>query len=165
MDNLKEELPNSFLLRSVYIRSSEYKMDEKFDPLLPNQKLIGFNNFEHGQIKNQQAQLELNGKTEILNSCLITMKFNFGYKLSTNEQSLENVPFIASIAAEIAADYQVAESTFPKQEIIDQWAKSNFLIHVWPYWREYCQNTLMRMNLPVTLMPMLTLDNSQKAIS
>ena len=159
MDDVKVPLPTPFLLRSIYIRSSDCQLDENFDPLPPNQQLMGFSKFEDGQVRNQENKFEIAGNSESVKSCLFTTKFHFGYKVVGTEPLTDDTPFVANISAEIAADYQVTTSDFPDQEKLNQWAGSNFLLHVWPYWREFCQNMQVRMGLPVTLVPMLILNS------
>lgn len=158
MDNKKIKALPPFLLRLIYIRKSNCSLDASFDPLLPNQQLIGFNKVDEGHIKSQEIIDEkLSGGGGKIKSCVFSTKFHFGYKLNTGEV-LEEADFVAQISAEIAVDYQITTENFPDQDQLNQWATSNCLFHVWPYWREFCQSSQQRMNLPITMIPMLDID-------
>jgi hypothetical protein len=65
-------------------------------------------------------------------------------------------PF-ASVHAGFELQYKLPEDFTPDPKDLDEFAKTNGLFNVWPYFREFVQNTSSRMNLPTFVLPLLRL--------
>lgn len=155
----KKSESHPFSLRAVYLREGKQWIKDDFDPLLPGQPLFGQIKVASHKIQVQEA-IENVPDAKAIKSCRITIDFGFRY-LSNKEkpEDEENEGnMVAEISARITVDYLLKSSKTPPKEKLEQWAKSNSLLHCWPYWREFCHSTLLRMNLPITMMPMVELD-------
>jgi len=153
-----------FSLRAVYLREGKQLMSDAFDPMLPGQQLFP-------QFKASGHRVEVRETVENIpdaipvKSCVITTNFQFRYlntqhdKLSKEED--DNKYLVAEISARITVDYLIGTPETPQKEELEHWATKNALLHCWPYWREFCHSTLLRMNLPVTMMPMMIIDNKK----
>lgn len=165
----KHLVPGPFNLRSIYIRESHVTMATEFDPLLANQQLHAINKIESGKVQTREEVIEVDGVKKTFKSCTFVTVFQFCYIKIENGASQETISalnpdenFAAKIIAEIAVDYEVVDDEFPDKEKLTGWASSNSLMHCWPYWREFCHNTLLRMNLPVTIIPLLNMQPPEK---
>lgn len=151
---------NPFSLRAVYLREGKQWISDDFDPLLPGQQLFGQMKVAGHRVQVQEV-VENTQDAKAIKSCRITMDFGFRYLSTKAEEPSEDdegsKDLVAEISACITVDYLLESSEIPPKEKLDQWAKSNTLLHSWPYWREFCHSTLSRMNLPITMMPMLDL--------
>lgn len=157
----KKLAPPPFSLRAVYLREGRQWIRDDFDPLLPGQPLSGQMKVAGHRIQVQEA-VENVPDANVIKSCRVTMDFGFRY-LNIDAKELpededDDQYMVAEISARITVDYVLQSSETPPQEKLEQWANNNSLLHCWPYWREFCHSTLLRMNLPITLMPMLQLD-------
>lgn len=137
-------------------------MSDDFDPVLPGQPLQGQFKVSGHHILVQEA-VENKEEAETIKSCRVTLSFEFRYLNTPTEdtppQWEEDSKYLAAeILARITVDYLIETAETPPQEKLEQWAKSNALLHCWPYWREYCHSTLLRMDLPVTMMPMMEIN-------
>jgi hypothetical protein len=161
----KKQEPIPFSLRSVYCRAGKQWMAEDFDPMLVGQQLFG-------QFKSTPHRIDIREvvantpEAKPIRSCLISTNFQFRY-LNTNqamiaEEDGDEKNFVAEISACFAVDYLIETPETPPQEMLEQWASSNALLHCWPYWREFCHSTLLRMNLPVTIMPMMVVEKKKE---
>jgi hypothetical protein len=54
-------------------------------------------------------------------------------------------------------DYRLAEGYEPPSEAVKAFKDGNAVFNCWPYFREYVQNTVTRMNLPPLTVPLLRL--------
>ncbi len=54
-------------------------------------------------------------------------------------------------------DYRLAEKYQPTPEAVRAFKNGNAVFNCWPYFREYVQNTITRMNLPPLTLPLLRL--------
>lgn len=82
--------------------------------------------------------------------------FEFAYLNSEPKKDDEEVTDPAlSIKAEVVAIYLLGDAEMPSEEELHGWAVRNSLLHVWPYWREYCHSTQLRMGAPLSIMPLM----------
>ncbi len=162
--NVQESAP--FALRSVYLREAKQWMADGFDPTLPGQPLIGQFRAPGHRVEVQEIVENIAG-AETIRTCRVTSSFEFRY-LNTpsdiqsdaqNDEQDDSKYLVAEILAHITVDYLITSTEIPPQEKIEQWATSSALFHCWPYWREFCHSTLLRMNLPITMMPMMEINN------
>lgn len=159
-----EELSNiPYTLRSVYLRSGQQSISESFDPLLPDQQVIGKFRVAEQRFTCQEATADIPG-AETIRSCVFVTRFEFRYLASSAAESLQpdveaedESHLIAEISASIAVDYLINAPEIPPQADLEKWGANNVLLHAWPYWREFCHSTMLRMNLPVTMMPMVSI--------
>jgi hypothetical protein len=62
-----------------------------------------------------------------------------------------NAP-VLEIAGKIEALYELSDEEKPTPEQIKAFAKSNGMLNIWPYWREYIQSATQRVGFaPLTL--------------
>lgn len=149
-----------YTLRSIYLRNCATWMDKGFDPLLPGQELSAVFRTGEGRVDCRESSLQGNNGEIKFRSCTFTTCFDFAYtKAGENNtpQSDEDIEktLIAKISVEISVDYIVNTPDFPDNENLHRWGNNNAVLHAWPYWREFCHSTLLRMNLPVTMIPLV----------
>lgn len=61
---------------------------------------------------------------------------------------------IITIAGRISAEYDLPEDANPTPAQIKAFAKTNGMLNVWPYWREFVQAATLRAGLPPLTMPL-----------
>lgn len=157
-----------YTLRSIYLRNSSTRIDDHFDPLIPGQHLDAVFRTGEGRVDCRETKFaQQNDNSEIqVRSCTFTSRFEFAYTRQVNgdaplsDEEIEKL-LVAQITAEISVDYLVNLPAFPGQDELSKWATGNVLLHAWPYWREFCHSTMLRMNLPVTMIPLVQIGNGQ----
>jgi hypothetical protein len=149
-----------FALRAVYLRNSSLELADDFDPIIPNQKLIG--QFRHGPLGAAQWKKVADSEGNTKLSFDFIMRVEFRYLLSKDGEPQSEEESDEVLAAKIMADftisYLVNSPELPSDEYIADYAATNAVVQIWPYWREYCQSTMCRMSLPVTTMPVLNVN-------
>lgn len=160
----KKMEPRPFSLRAVYLREGKQWMLEGFDPMIPGQPLSGQFRVSRHKIEVQEA-VENIPDAKPIKSLRVTSDFAFRYLnipigMQLKEDEHDNY-LAAEISARITVDYLIEISETPSKEKLEQWASSNALLHCWPYWREFCHSTLLRMNLPITMMPMMEVNQTK----
>lgn len=154
-------------LQSIYLRAGTIEMSEHFHPNLPGIRLVPLLRTVDCKYACNRTELRAeDGGEEALHWCQFISRFHFVYVLpkedgSQHEEDEIEAHRLASITAEIAAVYNLGGEDFPDAEMLRHWANNNVLLHTWPYWREYCHNTLLRMGLPVTMIPLINLAPQQ----
>ena len=149
-----------FTLRSIYVRNSSIRTDEHFDPLVPGQQLKAIFRTGEGRVDCREVTFVENDQEGIFRSCAFTTRFEFAYVRRTegdepvSDEDIEKA-IAAQITVDITVDYLISLQTFPDGDALSQWAQGHVIFHAWPYWREYCHATMLRMNLPVTIIPLL----------
>lgn len=162
----QKTVPHPFTLRSIYLREGREWIADGFDPTLPGQQLYGQFKTAGTRIDIQEA-IENIPNAQPIKTCRITSNFKFRYLNGISEREADNANdsddkyLVAEVSASFTVDYLINGQENPPQEKLEQWASSNALLHCWPYWREFCHSTLLRMNLPLTMMPMMEI-NQQK---
>lgn len=156
-----EELPKKdipFAIRAIYLRDSTIRLLNDFDPISQQVNLVG--QFRFTPATDTVCQ-EIKQEDSTIRSCCFISKMDFRYIRTKSDGSTPSAEELdqylaAEITAEIAADYQIISEEFPPKTELEKWS-SNALMHVWPFWREYCQNSMMRLALPVTIIPLLNI--------
>lgn len=161
MNNTEATLIPPFTIRAIYLRECQVRMGADFDPMIHGQPLIGKFRVVSGKVDCHEA-VPAGSDQEPIRSCKFVTRFEFRYMRPLDGgvapgEAEEEAQLIAEITADIAVDYLVGTLEFPPREALERWAATNVLLHSWPYWREYCQNTLGRMNLPVTVIPLINI--------
>lgn len=166
-EKVQDEKPSTlgpFTLRAIYVKKCEMRMPDTFDPLIPNQLLHAFNKVHTGNAIIRETSLSLeNGETSKIKSVTFGASFSFGYRrpeINDESTEIDDEDFLAFISAEIVADYLITTEENPTPEELTKWGQNNVLIHCWPYWREFCSNAQLRMGLPVTMIPLISIKSS-----
>lgn len=151
-------------LQSILLRSSEIDIAKDFHPNLPGQGelLPLFRNVDGHFSRNTTTFGTGDGSQQEAKWVQFVSRFEFVYvRPKADGAPPEEHEFeqhrVASIRADIAASYIINSEDFPSDEVLQHWATNNVMLHTWPYWREYCHNTLLRTGLPVTLIPLISL--------
>lgn len=147
-----------YTLRAIYIRTSHTELAKWFDPLTVLQ-IDGEFRVLDGNVECRVQEVAVTDeKPSEQKTCVFTTRFEFRYTLHDGQQvGRPDGDEVAKISAEISADYLFNGDNFPPNEEMHKWGQINVLLHTWPYWREYCHNALWRMQLPVTLMPLVNI--------
>lgn len=137
-------------------------MLDGFDPMIPGQPLFAQFRISGNKIEGKEA-VENKPNSKTVRTCRFTSNFEFRYlnspiDLTPDESEEARKHLIVEIFACITIDYLLTTSKMPSQDKLEQWASGNALLHSWPYWREFCHSTLSRMNLPVTMLPLMEIN-------
>ena len=138
-------------LRYIYLRNSSTKVAQTFNPLQPNQQLHIVSKFS--PLGSFQSGMSLG----------FVVEYTVLYFLADGEgpqsapEAMDETLAVARINAEFAVDYALAAGALPPTpEWLQRVGNGSAMLHTWPYWREYCHATMMRMSLPVMMVPLLT---------
>lgn len=66
----------------------------------------------------------------------------------------------ARVTARLELRYQIPQDLQIHEGLLDEFAKLNGIYNAWPYWREFVQNTLVRMGLPPLALPLYRVTGS-----
>ncbi|MCK9985661.1 MAG: hypothetical protein AzoDbin1_02133 [Azoarcus sp.] len=155
--------PMSLALQAIYLRESHCRIAEWFNPTIPGTELAPVFRSAEGRVAcNTTTFHDDDDADHQVKWCGFVSHFQFAY-VRTDEEG--NLPpedeleqhIAAEISADIAADYTVGAPDFPPLEDLKRWGAQNVMLHSWPYWREFCQNAMLRMNLPITMIPLIDL--------
>jgi len=157
-----------YTLRGVYLRGSHISFENNFDPLLPGIQLTGTHRIANQICTLRVANIKAEGaQPSSIRSALFVTTFEFRYLDGAKVIESATDGSLATVSAEFAADYLLNRPEDPTQDEMNAWGASNVLLHTWPYWREFCHATLLKMSLPGAVMPMLVLEpangNGQRA--
>lgn len=146
---------HSYTLRALYLRESQTRLGDGFDPTIGNE-LIGEFRVLSGEAECRTLDtFTPDGEKQTWRTCVFSTRFEFRYLLAGKTHPETGEPMMAAeITALITCDYQCNAPAFPAESDLHKWGQSNVLLHAWPYWREFCHSTLARMQLPVTIMPL-----------
>lgn len=86
-------------------------------------------------------------------SSRLTVDTRFFLKVMTKEKV-----DVISLECVIAADYTLQGDFTPSDEQIKAFQEGNAIFNCWPYFREYAQSTLCRMNYPPLAVPFLRVE-------
>ena len=168
METSESQSANPYTLRSIYLRNSSVRIVDDFDPTIPGQPLAANFRTGDGKIECRETEFDQNNDKTTVRSCLFTTRFEFAYTRPVpdsppqNDEDIEKL-IVAQITADIAIDYLFNLEAFPPAEDdLKKWASTNVLLHSWPYWREFCHSMLVRMNLPLTMIPLIQFSQKQE---
>jgi preprotein translocase subunit SecB len=94
--------------------------------------------------------LDLSARPQAVFGSKLLVGVNFALKAS--DQSTQR-PALA-IDGEFELAYKLPEDIKATQAEARAFAESNAILNVWPYWREFVQNSITRMNLPPLTLPL-----------
>lgn len=69
---------------------------------------------------------------------------------------------VVSVSAAFEIEYSLPKESRFSQEQLNTFSKINGVFHAWPYWREFVQNMVARMNLPTITLPVFRLGDTTK---
>lgn len=159
MSDQKQQQPIS--LQAVYLAESHCKLAAGFDPLEWAELASFFRTRDVGEVTVTPLTIHQDDGTEVPgHRCCFRTEFNFVYARKgenpTDPETGDLTNAVAEITARIAVAYLATGPVLPERETLNAWANTSVLIHAWPYWREFCHNSQMRMNLPVTMIPLVS---------
>jgi len=151
-------------LQSIYLHASSSAFLNEFDPLIGNQQLSG--QFRIDTLRVDKKSITENTATHQFLRYFIQAGMRY-IKGIPSDDEMKNEEWVKSnLASEITAIFCVEYLIKAEEELsndeIKEFGRVNAPYHVWPYWREYCQNTCVRMSLPATMVPMLIIDTVPK---
>jgi len=71
---------------------------------------------------------------------------------------------VVSIMATYELIYLLSKDMKVSQEELNDFARLNAMFNVWPYWREFVQSTITRMNLPPLVLPLFRIKEAAKQV-
>ena len=154
-------------VRAVYVRKSSLVIGEGFDPLVAGQRLNGTFTFNpDGYAVSEMPAGE--GQPDVTSSITFNNQFNFVFHLGNPQDqsaplSTDQQKIAATISACISVNYLLTGDR-PEPEELEKYI-SNSLVQAWPYWREYCHSSMLRMQLPVVMAPLLLLTQQKVPLS
>lgn len=151
-------------IQHVYISASSSTFHNDFDPLIPNQLLTGQYTINTIRMDLKTMSDDETKVTQQFLRCYVQAGMRYILGQPTDEEMTNEEWLKSKIAAEISAIYCVEYAIRPDTELTtnerEEFGRVNVPYHVWPYWREYSQNTCNRMSLPVSTVPMLIIDTA-----
>jgi hypothetical protein len=144
-------------LRAIYVRSSVMSIADSFDPTIGGQSLTGQFRSQLRSYGFREIPIPLpDGTQQKIRSCEFTMAFTFRYQTpQTDEKGEVEMKTAASIEVNFVSSYERVSPGEPSKEELEGFGKTAALVHVWPYFREYCSTAMQKMNLPAILIPLL----------
>lgn len=138
---LLKQINKDILLSTIFLQRSSLNFDDEF-----------FINLENNKEYTYQLKYGFSGSKVIEkeNGFNILTKISCGARLVDEESE-------GIIYAELEADFviQYIIEILPEKTDLDEYLNYHAPFQVWPYWREYLQNTLHRSNLPNVVLPLL----------
>lgn len=166
--------PYPLNLRAIYIANSQTTIGEDFDPLLAGQPLVGWH---IAQPDDARLNVLPTGSAGALRALEFRTSFEFIYRTPKVGQAVfeetighvakpslvppenfDGMRLAAKVSATLVASFLLTEDApAPEQAAIVALAQTTVLQVSWPYWREFCQTAFHRMQMPQTLIPLLTI--------
>ena len=151
-----EQAIKACAITDVYLRNSTVRLNDEFDPTVPDQRL----DVEYRIETKHREEISRDGVN------LLRVYVDAGLRYLPAKKDEDNkAPVLAEIAAQFVAVYLISGEK-PQEECLNEFAKLNAPYHIWPYWREYAQSLCMRHRLPAVMLPMLSVNqlDSQEAV-
>lgn len=159
--NKEEPVVANFQLQAIYLNDGVAALHD-FDPLRPDQKLFGrFSSSTQDYWINFEGAGD--GVDAIARSCTFATKFDLMVNLAPTAAAPVDMEPVkaATVSATLAARYLFSsELATPTVDEIEAFGRTSALVHQWPYWREFCHSSLVRMHLPLMMVPLLVLPNA-----
>ncbi len=153
-----QEVMTRLTIDDVGHQSSTFSIAEDFRPDVEDGHDIGL------QLRTAYSNYDLDELFDIDDGKLCRYRFfyNLGVRVldSTHSDDEGDLPVIATIEARMYSQYvevRGKEAAEIDADILKDFGKANALYHVWPYWREYVQSTMVRLKLPAVSIPMFRL--------
>jgi hypothetical protein len=153
----------------VYLHSTETRFCNNFDPLVPNQELIGQFNIAVKSCSLKEIKEESGAKHQILvfqtEASMRYLKAPIPEELKDAQDSDEQLEKLmaSEIIANFVSEYVIKgiDAEELGKEATFEFARVNVPHQIWPYWREYCHSTCARMSLPVSILPMYVINKEK----
>lgn len=143
---MKNTAQNQLSIRQVRLRDCQIKIDEQVRPYNASEKTKSRFGFQ-GVSNLMQTTANADGMGRIW---VYIFNYTVGVKCSEIEEtdltSDDELPELIEILANFEAEYVSSEEV--GEACLDEFAEGNVGYHVWPYWREFVQNSLARMQMP-----------------
>ncbi len=88
----------------------------------------------------------------------------FHVRASINTTIMSQDKTVVSILATFELSYLLPGDVKVTEGELNDFARINATFNVWPYWREFVQNTVTRMNLPPVVLPLFRLKVAVKQL-
>jgi hypothetical protein len=156
-------------IQMVYLHSTNACICNGFDPLIPNQELIGQYNISTNSFYIKELQDESGGKHKFLvyqtEGRMRYLKGPIPDELKNSQENDELDKLMASeIVAIFVSEYAINCNEQLPQDAILEFGRINVPHQVWAYWREYCHSTCARMSLPVSILPMFVINKTMENV-
>lgn len=158
---------NHLSIQMVYLHSTDVRICNGFDPLIPNQELIGQYNIAIKSCSLKEIKEDTGAKHRFLvYQTEARMRYLKGplpdeFKNDpNNDEQLEKLT-ASEIVAIFVSEYAITCDDELEQEAVLEFGRVNVPHQIWPYWREYCHSTCARMSLPVSILPMFVINKSK----
>jgi preprotein translocase subunit SecB len=137
------------------------KVSDKVNIL--NVALIQSSFFRKPETNRVKLSLEIksNVKYEVDKKNSVIMVFP-EFKLDGFPEKAEKGEPLLHIEAVFVLVYRVSSLTGLKEENFEAFANANGIYNSWPYWREFVQNTVVRMSLPPLTIPAFHIFQTKK---
>ena len=156
---------DNLAIEMIYLHSTNAHICNGFDPLMPDQELIG----QYGISTKSCSVKELQEGTGVKHKFLVyqteaRMRYLKGpipdeLKSLENEEQLNKL-IAVEIEAVFISEYAIKCNEELPQDAILEFGRVNVPHQVWSYWREYCHSTCARMSLPVSILPMFVINKT-----
>jgi hypothetical protein len=164
---LLQKAIDNLSIQMIYLHSSETKIHNGFDPLIPNQELVGQYGITPKSCRLKEVQDTETGEKYrfLVYQTEAAMRYLIGSNTDELKESLENEELLDKlIAAEIKAtfvsEYLIKCNEELPEDVVSEFGRLNVPHQIWAYWREYCHSTCARMSLPVSILPMFSINKS-----
>jgi len=105
------------------------------------------------QVSASGLAAELKRRTKVTIDKSNTLRGIVGFRLIARAKQKNKPKPLVDISATYLAEYQLAQGFTPSEAECRAFLSSNVILNCWPYWREYVQTTVARMNLPPITLP------------
>lgn len=154
-------------IHMIYLYSGDTKIHNDFDPLMLNQELIGQYGISPKSCRLKETQDIETGENYrfLVYKTEARMRYLKGSNPQELSETLENEEQLSKlIAAEINAtfvsEYLIKSNEELSEDAISEFGRINVPHQIWAYWREYCHSTCARMSLPVSILPMFSINKT-----
>ncbi|MEA3278871.1 MAG: preprotein translocase subunit SecB [Pseudomonadota bacterium] len=151
----------SLEIHDVYLRSSESRLSEGFEPkYAPELETLDVQ-LKHVVTHSNTLLLEEDeGEPTKLFRVFIELGTRWVDARGDESSDDDDARVKAKIEGIMVAEYRVEGD--PGKEALKEFALRNASYHVWPYWREYLTTQCMRMNLPKIVLPTTQIAQNQR---
>ena len=154
---------DNLAIEMIYLHSTNARICNGFDPLIPNQELIGQYgiNTKSCAVKERQEDSGIKHKFLVYQTeaRMRYLKAPIPDELKSleNEEQLNKLVAV-EIEAVFVSEYVIkCTEELPKDAVLE-FGRINVPHQVWSYWREYCHSTCARMSLPISILPMFVIN-------
>jgi len=80
------------------------------------------------------------------------------------EEGGDDPPKVAIVEAEVVAIYQLSQPHPVDSKVAEEFARTSVLFNLWPFWREFVQETSIRLRWPMVTLPLLKFTKSAPSL-